>query len=195
MKLISREQAKARGLKRFFTGKLCRNGHIAERLTRKSRCVICAEESRKREDPRYQAYWSKRGNAKERGIPFLFTFEEWWAVWEKSGKWHLRGRHRGGYVMARYFDRGGYEKGNVRIIPNTVNIYLETKGRKASAATRAKLSAMRRGKKRSPQIIAKVTAARWGDKQDKQDRLDKKENDYDASIRYFIHPDGCVSFK
>lgn len=42
MKIISRKEATARGLKRYFTGKPCRNGHLAHRYIdgRCARCVI-----------------------------------------------------------------------------------------------------------------------------------------------------------
>jgi hypothetical protein len=56
-----------------------------------------------------------RRNARRRGITFAMTFEEWWQVWQSSGKWSARGRRRGQYCMARHSDRGSYEVGNVRI--------------------------------------------------------------------------------
>src|ERR1044071_8596093 len=44
MKIISREEALAAGLKRYFTGKPCRNGHIAERNTSHKQCLTCKRE-------------------------------------------------------------------------------------------------------------------------------------------------------
>lgn len=41
MKHITRKQAKAEGLKFYFTGVPCRNGHIAERKIKKSECLEC----------------------------------------------------------------------------------------------------------------------------------------------------------
>ena len=35
------QQAREKGLKRYFTGKPCKNGHIAERLVRGATCVAC----------------------------------------------------------------------------------------------------------------------------------------------------------
>ena len=52
-------------------------------------------------------------NASLRSIPWEFTFETWWEMWEKSGKWNERGR--GGYMMCRYGDTGPYSPTNVRI--------------------------------------------------------------------------------
>lgn len=38
---ITRAEAKARGLKRYFTGKPCKNGHVDERATNSGHCVAC----------------------------------------------------------------------------------------------------------------------------------------------------------
>ena len=72
----------------------------------------------------YQALYQKtprgkyafhKSSAKKRGIPFLLTFEEWWDIWQASGKWEQRGRRRDQYVMARFGDLGAYKRDNVRI--------------------------------------------------------------------------------
>ena len=42
--LISRKDAKAQGLLRYFTGDPCLHGHIAERATISNRCLSCAAE-------------------------------------------------------------------------------------------------------------------------------------------------------
>lgn len=44
MEILSREQAKEQGLKRYYSGSVCRNGHIAERLVSTTRCVLCIKE-------------------------------------------------------------------------------------------------------------------------------------------------------
>lgn len=38
---IGRDKAKERGLKTFFTGTTCVNGHVAERLVSNGNCVEC----------------------------------------------------------------------------------------------------------------------------------------------------------
>ena len=72
----------------------------------------------------YQRQWFKtprgryhqhKGKATARGVPFLLTFDEWWDIWQVSGKWEQRGRLQHQYVMARYGDQGPYERSNVRI--------------------------------------------------------------------------------
>lgn len=60
-------------------------------------------------------YIEHRANAQKRRIPFLLSFEEWWEIWQASGKWDRRGNRRGRYCMARYSDQGAYEVGNVSI--------------------------------------------------------------------------------
>ena len=67
------------------------------------------------------AFQSQRANAKSRAIPWEMTLAEWWSVWEMSGQWANRGRHKGGYVMSRPGDRGPYSAGNVKIISNEEN--------------------------------------------------------------------------
>ena len=41
MKIISRNQAKCNGEKRYFTGVACKNGHVSERFTKDGKCVEC----------------------------------------------------------------------------------------------------------------------------------------------------------
>jgi 5-methylcytosine-specific restriction endonuclease McrA len=42
--VISRGEAKAQGLRRYFTGAPCKRGHVAERLVCSSTCTVCAAE-------------------------------------------------------------------------------------------------------------------------------------------------------
>lgn len=67
------------------------------------------------------AYRSQKKSAAMRGIKFNLTFAQWFAVWQASGKLHLRGRGKGKYVMSRMSDDGGYELGNVHIQLATEN--------------------------------------------------------------------------
>lgn len=41
LKIITRTQAKEFGLEKYFTGTVCKNGHLEHRITRCSRCVVC----------------------------------------------------------------------------------------------------------------------------------------------------------
>ena len=60
-------------------------------------------------------FWSQRSKAKHRGIEFHLTFEQWYDIWQQSGKWEQRGCRKGQYVMSRNNDIGPYAMGNVFI--------------------------------------------------------------------------------
>lgn len=55
----------------------------------------------------------QKRKAKQRGISWQLSYDDWWNIWQESGKWDSRGV--GGYVMCRYFDTGPYSMDNVRI--------------------------------------------------------------------------------
>ena len=46
--IVSRREARIRGLSRFYTGQSCTGGHIAERLTSSGVCVVCSLERKRR---------------------------------------------------------------------------------------------------------------------------------------------------
>lgn len=58
-------------------------------------------------------FLNHRGQAKQRGIEFKMTFDEWWEIWRPH--WHNRGNKVGQFGMCRTMDKGAYEVGNVRI--------------------------------------------------------------------------------
>lgn len=45
MEIITREQARERGLSKYFTGQPCKNDHVAERYTTSAACQACLTES------------------------------------------------------------------------------------------------------------------------------------------------------
>jgi hypothetical protein len=57
MKLVTWSEAKASGLKHYFTGKPCKRGHIALRQTSALRCMDCAKEKQaeRMKDPEKRA--------------------------------------------------------------------------------------------------------------------------------------------
>ena len=67
-------------------------------------------------------YKIQRKNAIDRGIGWSLTLIEWIELWELSGKYELRGRRLGEYVMGRFGDTGPYSLNNVEIITCTKNI-------------------------------------------------------------------------
>jgi len=117
----------------------------------------------KRNSARYH-YGNHRRGAKQRGIPFLISFEDWDTIWQLSGKWEQRGARKGQYVMSRPGDKGAYEMGNVVICLAEENraernrnypytgkrpwVSLRTRGTTLSADTRAKMSKAATGRKR-----------------------------------------------
>lgn len=133
----------------------CTNKHTSGGYCRKH-----YDHSRRVDDPA-GAYRLQRKNAKQRGVPFRFTFEQWWAEWEPY--WHLRGHRLDQYCMARIGDRGAYEVGNVKIITNRENRQEQAPtmlGRRLSAEARAKISAAGKGRRPSLETRAKISAAR-----------------------------------
>lgn len=65
----------------------------------------------------------KAGDAKQRGIAFEFTLDEWWAWWRTDDRWTRRGsRGPDQLVMARHGDVGPYSPDNVRCITAAENL-------------------------------------------------------------------------
>jgi hypothetical protein len=63
----------------------------------------------------------QRVAAQRRGVAWELTFDEWYGIWQDSGKWDLRGVGHGHYCMARHGDVGPYSVGNVSIQLSAVN--------------------------------------------------------------------------
>jgi hypothetical protein len=57
--IITKDRAKANGLKYYFTGKPCKHGHIAERSTNGSNCKVCHQQ---RTEQRTKEFLSIPGN-------------------------------------------------------------------------------------------------------------------------------------
>jgi len=52
--VVSKEEAKEKGLKHYFTGVACKNGHVAERYVSVGKCVVCQKEIVKRDYEKHQ---------------------------------------------------------------------------------------------------------------------------------------------
>lgn len=70
--------------------------------------------SKPKNSPRAR-FGQQRRAARQRGIEWQLSFEQWWDIWSSSGVYALRGCGIGKYVMARNGDIGPYAVGNVRI--------------------------------------------------------------------------------
>lgn len=69
MQIITRAEAKAKGLKRYFTGKPCKHGHIAERMTSGGNCLVCFNAWREAHPERIRAIqrkWDAANGARHR---------------------------------------------------------------------------------------------------------------------------------
>lgn len=95
----------------------------------------------------YKKYRDQKSKAKHRGINFQLTFDEWWNIWQQSGKWNERGICKGQYVMSRIADKGGY---------TIDNVVIQTVGDNNREAFKTHRIAPMLGKKHSPETLAKL---------------------------------------
>lgn len=56
MEILSKEEAKKLNLKTYFTGILCKNGHLSERQTSNGTCIICRRLTGIKYKDRYKKY-------------------------------------------------------------------------------------------------------------------------------------------
>jgi len=124
-------------------------------------------------NPFLKAYTQQKSNAKQRGVEFLMTYEEWKQVWLDSGKWELRGKGIGKYCMCRYNDEGPYAIGNVFIDLSSSNVREGNIGKVVSEETRQLMALSKKGKPHPwsrgdknpmhrPDVKAKMSAAIGG---------------------------------
>lgn len=67
--IITRKEAKDRGLKRYFTGKPCKHGHIAERHTVDGACTECSKSKNKKRlinNPEKRRIYARRNYEKHK---------------------------------------------------------------------------------------------------------------------------------
>jgi len=60
-----------------------------------------------------RAFMQQKKMSRTRGIPFEFSFADWWAFWSVNDRWSRRGLTKGALMMARIGDVGSYAPGNV----------------------------------------------------------------------------------
>jgi hypothetical protein len=75
---------------------------------KRERIEYSAEWARK--NPVRAAFTQQRSAAKQRGVPFYFTFEEWVEWW--GDDFEKRGRTADDLCMSRYKDEGPYQPSN-----------------------------------------------------------------------------------
>jgi hypothetical protein len=75
-------------------------------------------------------WFDQRQSARNRGIKFDFSFEDWLQFWLDSGHWSERGvKTADQYVMSRIGDTGPYKRDNVVIKTNKENVLEGNVGR------------------------------------------------------------------
>jgi hypothetical protein len=84
-----------------------------------------------------KAFTAHRSNAKQRGIGFEFTIEDWWHWWQTDDRWVRRGRGKDSFVMARFGDVGPYSITNVYC--STVSENSAAGGRKSVGGGRKRI--------------------------------------------------------
>lgn len=110
-----------------------------------------------------QKYVNQKSHAKQRGIPWEFTFESWWAMWEPY--WKNRGRLGHQYCMCRNGDTGPYSPDNCRIDTNNRN-QVEAGEVKAVAESRP-IPASRKSETRKGRPHTKTIAGIYWHERDK----------------------------
>ena len=96
----------------------------------------------------------QKAMAKVRKIEWQLTFDQWWNIWDQSGKYEQRGRGSGKYCMSRIGDIGPYA------INNVVIKTIDENNKEAHA-----------GKPQSPELIAKRVAKFIGVKHSAERKL------------------------
>jgi len=84
-------------------------------------------------------YLQQKYNAGSRNIGWDISFEDWYRIWDESGKWAQRGKGKGKYVMSRHNDIGPYAVGNVTIKTQEENSHEASAGERNRAKTRGHL--------------------------------------------------------
>ncbi len=106
-------------------------------------------------------YYDQRKISRKRNIEFDITFEDWFAWWEATGKFHLRGPYVGNYVMARFNDMGAYRLGNIKCITVTENQNEGNIGRIHSEEIRKKCAGFK-GRKHTKETLKKMSLSQSG---------------------------------
>lgn len=108
--VISRKEARARGLKRYFTGKSCKNGHIVERFISSYCCIQCAvirrDEWREANKERENAlslkwYYKNRKHASEKRKEYLHSEKGKSLARKSASEWRANNSEKYKAIVAK----------------------------------------------------------------------------------------------
>jgi predicted RNA-binding protein YlxR (DUF448 family) len=133
MDIISRKEAKAIGLTRYFTGKPCKHGHVSERHVSHGGCYVCTNERtsnwKKNNKHKVNAICSKRKAAKLQRTPKWLIEDDFFLIEEAYSLAVLRTKMTGiewqvDHVipMQGKTVSGLHCPTNLQVIPSKVNI-------------------------------------------------------------------------
>ena len=91
----------------------------SERYRQRNMEASCERVKKWRSETPKGKYQVQKQHAKQRGVDWDFTFDDWWAIWEPH--WDKRGTGAGQLCMCRLDHSKGYAPNNVRIDTNLSN--------------------------------------------------------------------------
>jgi len=89
--IVTLAEARAAGLKHYFTGKPCKHGHMSPRITKCKHCVQCEADRGEARKPKQREY--RKANA-ERDAAYSAAYRA--ANPERAAKWNKDCRERMG---------------------------------------------------------------------------------------------------
>jgi 5-methylcytosine-specific restriction endonuclease McrA len=100
--IVTRAEAKAAGLKRYFPGKPCRNGHLCERYASNQQCIVCSlahaeryEQANREHVDNYRKEWREANKDKlhAKTMAWRAANRERWdeaaREWQRANKEHV----------------------------------------------------------------------------------------------------------
>lgn len=96
MKIISAKQAKNAGEKRYFTGKPCKDGHVAERIVSNRQCVDCSN--------KISRAWAQKNKERYNEIQRHYYLANTEAVLGRSKEWRSKNQEKYAQISKEYRD-------------------------------------------------------------------------------------------
>lgn len=112
LELISRQEARRTGVKRYFTGNPCPYGHISERFVSTLACVECAK-ARKRgwatinrkKATEYRRKWAADNRERSREIKHAWNAAHPEGQKARSRKWYVANKAKADAASARWLEK------------------------------------------------------------------------------------------